>query len=373
MSRRAQLRSDSNTLVTSPGKRPRADEDHEASVPKPKARKSNSRAVDSGIVTLDAPGLALAQVPIDEETLAADPHTMLVGNENDTVNPVSKDANLPTPRPSSMGAFTIDKSVKHNDNGDQDATINRQTANQAPKTTPNRTTTSECSNTSAPPDHTAHDNPSESTLSLDSDRIPTHAQPSVPTAAPPRSNLWEDTTRWIPTPYTLRQRQSGDQLYPRLIVHSDNSLCKVIGAGEHPIATAIAKIHQYGHEKAIPREARQALKFFDDINRHYPGSPDISLLDPLLYHSTKHSQAELEIFRRKEWGWLVRAGRPITFPDKLCGSWDLITIQVNYQRLEIALVLSRGNDKMTYLPDPADLPQELGSIQVRLHLHTCSG
>ena len=122
----------------------------------------------------------------------------------------------------------------------------------------------------------------------------------------------------------------------------------------------------------VPEGTSLILQLFEDIYRGFHGSRHISLLDPLLYDPRSHSPSDLEAFRRKEWGWLIHAGRPIAFPDKPHGDWELITVQANYKTLKIILVLSRGNDRTEYTPNPDEPPQDPQALRVRFYHHLCS-
>ena len=375
--RKPQLQLDPNPLPTPLSKRPRADEDHEASFPKTKTKTRRSDECGphlSDIVPPNAPRLASAPAPMNGDSSTPGP---------------PMDFTPPGPH---MGPFPVEKNqaaIRPSDT---------QKINQVPINTSHYTPTSKCSNTSAaltdeksaasnmqgkseahgpPPIRTAYGEPSEPSVGLQNDRVSkAQAQPSVHTTAlalSTSSTSSDEFTRWSCTPYQLIQVE-GNKWCPRVTVSSNNELCPILGAGHHPIATAIAKIHQYGHENPVPHEAHQVLKMFDDIHVWHRDSHHVTLLDPALYDPNSHSQAQLEVFRKKEWGWLVRAGRPITFPGILCGEWHFVTIQANYEMLDIALVLSRGDHLVIFIPghDYAHPPQTFQPIQVRSLLHLCS-
>ena len=276
--------------------------------------------------------------------------------------------------------------VTINDHSDQNAMSDRrQTTNQAARFILPQT--DNCSNTSTTNSNhegaeskvkrrnescgyiskrTGHSISSEPTPTLKSDQhSKTHSPASIPT-------IPLDPIRWTLTPYQVLHCQHVPR-WPRLIACPDSVLCRILGVGEYPIATAIARIHLYRHENSVaPGGTSLILKLFGDIYRGFRDNPHISLLDPLIYDGRIHSRSDLEAFRRKEWGWLVRAGGPIAFPDKLPGNWNLITVQANYRTLKIDLVLSRGNERMTYAPDPDEPPQDPGALRVRFYHHLCS-
>ena len=168
---------------------------------------------------------------------------------------------------------------------------------------------------------------------------------------------------------TFQLIKLANKYCPRIEVFPGDELSQILDVGQHPIASAIMKIHLYGHQNSVPQEASQVLRIFHDICRSNYNSPSIVLLDPLIYNSVSCAQAQLEVFRKKEWVWLVRAGLPISLPGKICESWDLITIQPNYRQLEIALVLSRGGDRMTFLPEYTEFPPNQDAVQVIHHLY----
>ncbi len=429
MSRKVQLRSDLHALSsTSSVKRPRVNGDHEASIPEAKARKLDKRSISlEDIVPPLASGLALSQtttttqstpnggssipgpqtrlinrkddafrsVPVNRDPSTPGPHmgSFTVEKHSPAVQPVPTDRSPSTPGPH-IGSFAVGKSenitMAHTDK----ATVSdTQTMDQVPKTTSHPITASEHSNPSTTyrdgesavsevqrtneargpiPIRNACGETSEPSLPLQNNRVSkAHAQPSVSAAALAHcrsSTLLNDVLRWVPTPYKLVEAGEDNNMCPRVEVFPDDGLAQILGEGRHPIATAIARIRSYGYKKTLPQKACHVLEMFDDIYRCSPGGPHITLIDPVLYNSDTHSQNELEAYRKKEWAWLSRAGKPITFPGKLQGSWDFVTIQSNYQRLEVALVLSRDNDLMTYLPGHPP-PEDLEPIRVRSHLH----
>ena len=209
--------------------------------------------------------------------------------------------------------------------------------------------------------------PLHSLVGLQNSRASMNLAPALSTYSPPSGHLFP----WYIAPFTLVSVE-GNKLCPRLNVLPAHGLCPILGVGQHPLGTAIAKIQQYRCENSLPCEAVSVLRTFHDIiDNGYRGDQFITFLDPLLYKSGTHSQARLEEFRMKEWGWLVCAGSPITFKDIMCGSWDLITVNANYARLEVALVLSHGGDRNVYIPAPDRAPpaRELEVKQVRYCLH----
>ena len=275
-------------------------------------------------------------------------------NNTDTVRPVLTNGSPSIPRPH-VTPFD-NTTITHTD---KPSTRETQTISQALQTISHDNTTSDRPNISI-----THE---KNTMQKENEGCdPRALKPSGTSslANPTSSALSTVLLRWMPTPFQLIKLGHTDQHCPRVEVLPDNGLSKILDVGLHPVASAIAKIHLYGHHKSVPPEASQVLRLFDDIYRSDYYDPQITFLDPMLYSLVSHAPAQLEAFRRKEWAWLVRAGKPISLPDKLCGSWHLDTIQTNYQQLEIALVLSRDGDRMTFFPERTNSPLELGDMRV---------
>lgn len=416
MSKRVHLRSDSNTSSTASSKRLRANEDHDPSTPKVQVKRTDSRRLHvSNMVPSNVSAepavtevTTNVQVPANADFLTSGPHTESNDRNNAAVRSVPKNGNPSTPG-SYTGPFSGDRLAvrstagNNSDTGrpflsnrdpstprpyvtrydkttiaraDQPTTSDAQTMSQASKSMSHHNTTHEDDGSAARnvqkgnegrgPNSTCnvYGEPPEPSLALHSDRV---FQPSV--ATPPANStsaaLSNDLLRWMPTPFKLVEFSHTNQRCPRVEVSEDSELSKILDVGLHPIASAIAKIHQYGHENPVPQEVSQVLRMFYDIFCSDYNNPHITFLDPLLYSVGTYAQAQLEAFRKKEWAWLVRAGRPISFPGILCESWDLVTIRPNYQKLEIALVLSH-NGLMTYLPDRTDSPLDLDAMEVSL-------
>ena len=200
-----------------------------------------------------------------------------------------------------------------------------------------------------------------------SDHLPnTCAQRIIPTTASVQSALaW-----WNHTPFTLVD--VGNVMCPRLYVTPRHGLYHILGSGYHQLGPAIAKIHNFAKQApSVPPEVAQVLVHFQRIHDNFYDNPQVTLLDPTLYSSPTHSQAQLESYRRKEWGWLLRIGRSYEISPMLLGKWDLNSIHVDYKELKIALTLSRDTHRMIYFPpsqsdDPSRIPYIL---QVRSDLY----
>ena len=341
-----------------------------------------------------APKLASPHTPMNGDFLTSGPsmRSFPVEANKDALWPTPTNVELMPPGPH-KGSFPGEK------NQDTVPPSDTQKFNQIPMTVAHHTATSKCSNASAAltdkksaasnmqgksaahgptPNRIAYGGPSEPSFGIQKDPVSeAQAQPSVHTTAlalSTSSTSRDEFSKWASTPYELTQVE-GNKWCPRLAVSQTNGLCSILGVGRHPIAKAIARIHLYGHENhVVPSEVHQVMTMFDEIRCHHRGSHHITFLDPALYDSDSHSQAQLEVFRKQEWGWLARAGRPIGLPGILCGVWDFVTIEANYQRLEVALVLARGDHLITIVPgrDYAYPPQKLDPIQVRSILHLCS-
>lgn len=421
---RVYLRSDSNTPSTASSKRPRANEDRDTSSPRVKVKRTDSCGLQvSNIVPSNAsaePAVTQvttnAQVPANADFLTPGAHTESNDRNNAAVRSVPQNSNPSTPG-SSTRPFSDDRlalrSITAGDNSDagrplslnrdpstpgpyvtsydkpaiaradQPTTSAAQTMSQDFKSMSHQTTTHEDDGSAARnvqkwnegrgPNTTrnVYGEPSESSLALESDR---DSQPSVatPLANSTSAALSNDLSRWMPTPFKLVELGHTNQRCPRVEVSPESELSKFLDVGLHPVASAIAGIHIYGHENPVPQEATQVLRMFYDIYRSGCNSPHVTFLDPLLYRSGSYPQAQLETFRKKEWAWLVHVGRLISFPGILCESWELVTIRPDYQQLEIALVLSNDNRLMTYLPDRTDPPPGLDTMEVSHRLHICS-
>lgn len=202
------------------------------------------------------------------------------------------------------------------------------------------------------------------------------AKLSKTTVPLPFSPLSIEMARWRSTPFTLVP-VNRTQFCPRLDAFDvSGELYEILGKGQHALGPAIAKIRWYGYKQPIRCDARRVLRVFDEIHHGYCGSPYVTLLDSSLCSGS--FLEEQERFRRKEWGWLVRAGRPLLVQDVLQGSWDLVTIAANYARLKISLILYRVSHTIEFAPGPGPTsgsgpdyenpPPRLDDIQVRYYV-----
>lgn len=350
-------RPDPNFLPPPSSKRPRGEED-EASTPKAKTKRQRGPHLSKIVPSIES-GHTLSKLA-----------SARVTTKEDCSAPESRSKVCTTARPVSS------YQVKLRDNS---AARDAQTSSQVPIATSSRIATSKCSNASTAHTHddsaveaygptsTANDKPLEPSVALQD------AQTSIATTHLAPSTLSHEVALWKYSPFTLVNL--GEKLCPRLAVSSDHGLYRLFGAGQHPLAAAVAKIHQFGSiHGSVPCEARQVLKVFNEIHLGHHSSPHITLLDPLLYPiSHIHSLDQLETFRRKEWGWLVVAGTTITGANILQGVWHLDSVQADYNRLQVALVISRDDHTIIHLPGPsADKPPQVDVIQVRSHLYKCS-
>ena len=417
-----QLRSELTSPSAASSKRPRANQYHDTSIARPKARRTDScgphisdfvppnTSAELAIVrvttkTAQAPAndtnnVAIRSVPKDYDPSAPGSYTGPSSGETLAVTPMPMNGTQPTPGPHMVSSTAENNSVTsrpfltdgistttrpyvtHHDTttvvrADQTTTSNTQPISQALS---HHTTTSERQNLTITHEDDGSatrnvkkrtegrgSNTSRSTHTESSKSFDQNLQRSAPT---PLTNPSIDRLRWMPTPFTLIELSHGEQWLPRVQVSPDSELSKILDIGQHPVASAIAKIHRYGHSNSIPQETRQVLRMFDDIARSDYNEPHITFLDPLLYSSLAYTRAQCEDFRKKEWAWLVRAGRPITFPGEPSESWDLVTIQPIYESLEICLVVSRDNRQEIYTVDCSRPPPPgLESIQVSSRLH----
>ena len=290
---------DPNPFPTLPIKRPRVNEDDGAIYPNAKLSKSNDSNGPAPFSTLGLGtesrakenGDAVLSLPTDQKfpTLVSHTNSLAIKAEN---NPITAGASLVLAAPPRCTPSTVENSastrevkprvVLPDDNPAGDGqTINytktrSQTTTNSKRPThregkrsdqqesiargPSLSRTADGAHYKPPVTHRNDKISKTLTRSSDSETALTLSTPTT---------LQEELSRWAPllNYILLRHPTIKDTMYPRITVAQDDKMSLILGAGLHPIATAIAKIHLYGRDHRIPDEARQVLQIFHDLYR----------------------------------------------------------------------------------------------------------